>query len=66
MNRDQNGNIAVGSPGSYARKYHEILEAASTPFWVKRLLPEIDQKDPVDVLNCLEGLKDLFERKIGG
>lgn len=41
----------------------EIAADPSTHFWVKRLLVELQGKDPVDVANVLNALYEIFDQR---
>lgn len=66
MNRDSNGNIAVGAPGSFQRDLHEFVGNPATPFWAREFVLRLNDKDVVDVLNVLSVLEKLFEKKMEG
>lgn len=40
-----------------------MLDDPCAPFWVKRIVPELMQKDPVDVLGALDVLRAWAKRR---
>ena len=49
-----NYGVNVLNSNNWPPKYHKLLLDPGTPFWARRLLVEIANKDPVDVVNALE------------
>lgn len=45
-------------------KIAEMTADPSAPFWLKRLAAEVAEKDPVDVLNALTWLVEVYEDKV--
>lgn len=45
--------------------FQTIQNDPTVHFWVKRLLKEIDNKDPIDVLNNLDLIQSYFKQKVG-
>jgi hypothetical protein len=51
------------TPGSYRTQRTALLNDPSSPYWMQRLILELEQKDPVDVLGALEVLRTLIQRR---
>lgn len=51
-------------PTSFVDRQQALLQDASTPYWVRRLLTDLTHHDPVDVLHALEVLHDLMQRRV--
>ena len=49
---------------SFLDRKQALLQDPSTPYWVRRLLTDLAQKDPVDVLHALEVLHALMQRRV--
>jgi len=63
LDAQRRGRDHQPAPQSYREHQTALLRDPSTPYWVQRLLPELAQKDPVDVLGALEVLRTLMQRR---
>lgn len=41
-----------------------VVNDPSAPYWLKRLVVDVADKDPVDVLNCLQWLVEKYEEAL--
>lgn len=53
----------AAEPPDHRARRKEIVSSPATAFWVKEMIPKLEDKDPLDVVHGLSGLLDLFVRR---